>query len=189
MNEFRRREVKNGLMESETSRSSSFPLHITSGDTKPGWHVSHTSLLHSLLDQASAFQNSSLPSFSKGNTMLAPLHSRDGGCSETREPPNSNNKLLSRRVFDLEMPVNVRMNDEYKEPEKSFCGLPGIDPNLHSKKNNQLADLNEPVPYVENSTSIDIGRDQQLRNGHNSSKENFLRFLWFIWLLKFKHYI
>lgn len=185
MNEFKRK-VKNCLMESEVSRSSSFPL--PSGDTKPGWQVSHTSLLHSLLDQASAFQNSSLPSFSKGNTMLVPLHSRDGRRSETCKPPNSNNKLISRKVFDLEMPANVHMNDEYKNPEKSFCGLPEIDQNGNAlwsnsctKKNAQLADLNEPIPHGENSasvivgnsgditsTSTDIGRDQQLRIGYNS---------------------
>lgn len=206
MNEFKRREVKNGQMESETCRSSSFPLHITSSDSKPGWHVSHTSLLHSLLDQASASQNSSLPSVSKGNTMLVPLHSRDGEHSEACEPPNVNNKLLSRRVFDLEMPAKVHMNDEYKIPEKGFSGLPGIESSSATKidqslcnkdinhrqngdalwsnscirKNNQLADLNEPVPHEENSasvivgnsggiasTSTDIGWDQ-LRIGHGS---------------------
>lgn len=211
MNEFRKREIKNGRMESETSRSSSFPHPITSGDTKSGWHVSHTSLLHSLLDQASAFQNSSLPSFSKGNTMLVPLRH-----SETCDPPNSNSKLLSKRVFDLEMPANVHMNDEYNKPEKSFCGLPGIGQSLHNngdalwsnsctKKNDQLADLNEPVPHGENSaavmivgnsgditsTSADIGQDQQqLRIGYNSSKEYFLRFLSVVHLsIEFMHYI
>lgn len=183
MNEFKRKD-KNGQMEPETSHSNSFLPPVSSDDTKPTWHMSHTSLLHSLLNRASGIQNSSsIPSFRQEKTTQAPLPLRVQGSPKICKPTNSNSKLFWNRIIDLEIPADVHMNDEGQELEKRFSELPRIesifknnisdvlhnkeinnDPNgnalrsnLCSERNSQLVDLNEPVPSEENSVLAIVG--------------------------------
>lgn len=186
MNEIKRRELQQHLIEVEISQSTLFLPHSDCGDVKKTCHVSDSPLMDPTFGRPTTSGANSIwspLSFMRGKNVFGPFPSQDRVKSKDNEFYESKSHMLQRSLLNLEIPASVNMNEEGEKlgESESFpfsrrregaserdvnlslgSGLsPGFNndvfrSNSLGKSNRHMVDLNEPTPVEEVSVSVSV---------------------------------
>lgn len=186
VNEIKRRELQQHLIEVEISQSTLFLSHSDCGDVRKTPHVSDLPLMDPTFGRPTTSGANSIRSplsFLRGKNVFGPFPSQDRVELKDNEFCESKCHMLQRTLLNLEIPASVNVNEDGKKLGKSesfpSCrrregaserdvnlslgsGLsPGFNndvfrSNSFRKSLRHMVDLNEPTPVQEISVSVSV---------------------------------
>ncbi|KAI8534036.1 hypothetical protein RHMOL_Rhmol10G0057300 [Rhododendron molle] len=186
VNEIKRRELQQHLIEVEISQSTLFLSHSDCGDVRKTPHVSDLPLMDPTFGRPTTSGANSIRSplsFMRGKNVFGPFPFQDRVGSKDNEFCESKGHMLQRTLLNLEIPASVNVNEDGKklgesesfpssrrregarERDVSLSLGSGLSPGFNNdvfrsnsfrKSFRHMVDLNEPTPVQEVSVSVSV---------------------------------